>query len=107
MEYHSLVLWRHIKCKGVIYDMQDEKDCTAFNTFGSDLKEARNALGMSRRVLAEKVGMDPRYLANIENSGFIPSLSNAAEKPFPRFKTFAERSAPPASRNAWATLSKR
>lgn len=55
--------------------MQYEKNCTAFNTFGSDLKEARNALGLSRRALAEMVGMDTRYLANIENSGFIPSLS--------------------------------
>lgn len=29
---------------------------------------------MSRRDLAETVGIDPRYLANIENSGSLPSL---------------------------------
>ena len=29
---------------------------------------------MSRRELAEKVGIDPRYLANIELCGTIPSV---------------------------------
>lgn len=46
----------------------------AFNSFGNDLKEARKKLKLSRRKFAEIVDMDWRYLANIENSGFIPSL---------------------------------
>lgn len=40
-----------------------------FETLGSDIKEARKALGLSRRALDEQVSIDPRYLANIENSG--------------------------------------
>ena len=49
-------------------------ECAAFECFGADIKEARKALGMSRRVLAEIINIDPRYLANIENSGSLPSL---------------------------------
>lgn len=29
---------------------------------------------MTRRTLADQLGIDPRYLANIENSGSLPSL---------------------------------
>ena len=50
------------------------KDCPGFETFGADIKAAREALNMSRRVLAEQIHVDPRYLANIENEGTIPSL---------------------------------
>jgi transcriptional regulator with XRE-family HTH domain len=46
----------------------------SFASFGKDLKEARNILGLTRPKLAEMVHMDDRYLANIENSGYIPSL---------------------------------
>ena len=46
----------------------------AFAPFGNDVKEARKALGVSRRQLAEMINIDPRYLANIENSGNLPSL---------------------------------
>jgi transcriptional regulator with XRE-family HTH domain len=49
-------------------------ECAAFSNFGTDVKEARNAMNVSRRVLAEMVNIDPRYLANIENSGSLPSL---------------------------------
>lgn len=56
-------------------DRAVEKSPISFNSFGKDLKEARKILKLSRRGLAEKVGMDDRYLANIENSGYIPSLS--------------------------------
>ena len=49
-------------------------ECAAFDNFGADIKEARNAMGVSRRALAEMVNIDPRYLANIENSGNLPSL---------------------------------
>ena len=46
----------------------------SFETLGNDIKEARKALGLSRRALAEQVSIDPRYLANIENSGDLPSV---------------------------------
>lgn len=59
--------------------MQDIKLSPAFNSFGHDLKEARNSLGISRRKMHELIGIDPRYLANIENSGYIPSLSRFYE----------------------------
>ena len=55
--------------------MQENKNCTAFNSFGNDLKEARKAMKLSRKEFVEMVDIDPRYLANIENSGFIPSLA--------------------------------
>lgn len=55
--------------------MQENKSSIAFNSFGNDLKEARQAMKLSRKQFCEIVKIDPRYLANIENSGFIPSLS--------------------------------
>jgi transcriptional regulator with XRE-family HTH domain len=54
--------------------MQRKRNTAPFEKFGADMKEARKALGLSQRQLAEMVGIDPRYLANIENSGSIPSL---------------------------------
>jgi len=54
--------------------MPRERNRAPFESFGADMKEARKALGLSQRALAEMVGIDPRYLANIENSGSIPSL---------------------------------
>ena len=54
--------------------MAKVKDCPGFETFGADIKAAREALNMSRRVLAEQIHVDPRYLANIENKGQHPSL---------------------------------
>ena len=54
--------------------MPNVKDCPGFESFGADVQQAREAVGMSRRELAERVGIDPRYLANIENDGTIPSL---------------------------------
>lgn len=62
---------------GVVYISRDKKErkvCPAFETFGNDLKEARKRLGFSRRVLADMIDMDMRYLAHIENDGFIPAL---------------------------------
>lgn len=55
--------------------MQEEKSLAVFNSFGHDLKAARESLGISRRQMHNLIGIDPSYLANIENSGFIPSLS--------------------------------
>jgi len=43
-------------------------------SFGSDVKEARKAMGLSRREFAVSLNIDPRYLANLENSGYLPSL---------------------------------
>lgn len=54
--------------------MPKERETENFVRLGADLKEARKVLGLSRRALAEMVNIDPRYLANIENSGSLPSL---------------------------------
>ena len=54
--------------------MAKVKDCPGFETFGVDVKEARKAKNLARKDLAEKVNIDTRYLANIENEGTIPSL---------------------------------
>ena len=54
--------------------MPNVKDCPGFENFGADVQQAREVVGMSRRELAERVGIDPRYLANIELCGTIPSV---------------------------------
>ena len=54
--------------------MANIEDCPGFETFGADVKAARNAKHLSRKTLAEIVNIDSRYLANIENEGTIPSL---------------------------------
>jgi transcriptional regulator with XRE-family HTH domain len=54
--------------------MSRKRNTKPFENIGADIKEARNALGLSQRVLAEMAGIATRYLANIENSGSIPSL---------------------------------
>ena len=54
--------------------MAKVKDCPGFETCGADVKEARKAKNLARKDLAEKVNIDTRYLANIENEGTIPSL---------------------------------
>ena len=54
--------------------MSRNRNTAPFKSIGADIKEARKALGLSQRNLAEMVGIDTRYLANIENSGSIPSL---------------------------------
>ena len=50
------------------------EECPGFETFGADVKEARKAKHLTRKDLAEKVNIESRYLANIENEGTIPSL---------------------------------
>lgn len=45
-----------------------------FETFGADVKAARKAEHLKRKMLAEMVGIGWCYLANIENKGRIPSL---------------------------------
>jgi transcriptional regulator with XRE-family HTH domain len=54
--------------------MPRKRNKAPFKRFGADMKKARKALGLSQRALAEIIGIDRRYLANIENSGSIPSL---------------------------------
>lgn len=54
--------------------MPRPKKQAAFSSFGYDVKVARKAMGLSRRELAELLNIDPRYLANLENSGYLPSL---------------------------------
>lgn len=47
--------------------MANIEDCPGFETFGADVKAARQAKRISRKAMAEKVNIDWRYLANIEN----------------------------------------
>lgn len=54
--------------------MAKVEDCPGFETFGADVKAARKAKHLTRKTLAETVGIEWRYLANIENKGTIPSL---------------------------------
>ena len=51
--------------------MPNVKDCPGFETFGADVQQAREAVNMSRRELAKRVGIDPRYLANIETNSSL------------------------------------
>jgi len=54
--------------------MAEVKDCPGFETFGVDVRAGREAQGMTRKVLAEEVGVSNRYLANIELGLIIPSV---------------------------------
>lgn len=45
-----------------------------FKAFGEAIKAARKAKGISRKQLADKLNIAPRYIASIENSGQHPSL---------------------------------
>lgn len=51
--------------------MAKVEDCPVFETFGADVKAARKAKHLTRNKI---VGIEWRYLANIENKGTIPSL---------------------------------
>lgn len=48
------------------------KDCPGFETFGADVKAAPKVKHLTRKDLAEKVNIESRYLANIENEGDDP-----------------------------------
>ena len=54
--------------------MAKVEECPGFETFGADVKAARKAKHLTRKVLAEMVGVEWRYLANIENKDTLPSL---------------------------------
>ena len=45
-----------------------------FTPFGQALKAARNEKKESRNKVGNEMYLSPRYLANIENKGTIPSL---------------------------------
>ena len=46
--------------------MTKVEDCPGFETFGEDVRAAREALGLTIKALAEQVYVDPRYLSEIE-----------------------------------------
>ena len=50
------------------------KDCPGFETFGEDVRAAREALGLTIKALAEQINVDPRYLSEIELKPTIPSI---------------------------------
>ena len=54
--------------------MANIEDCPGFETFSADVKAAREAKRLARKTLAELVGIEWRYLANIEKDSTIPSL---------------------------------
>jgi len=54
--------------------MPRKRNREPFNDFGKDVKAAREAMKETQKNLAGVIGIDPRYLANIENSGALPSL---------------------------------
>lgn len=54
--------------------MKREIDKYDFKAFGQAIKAARKANGISRNQLADQMGIAPRYIASIENSGQHPSL---------------------------------
>lgn len=63
-----------MKRKRVMF-MAKIEDCPGFETFGPNVKAAREALNISRRSLAEQVHIDPRYLANIELEQTVPACT--------------------------------
>lgn len=54
--------------------MRKTRECNNLKTLGADIKAARLALRMTRRALADQLGINPRYLANIESGGSLPGL---------------------------------
>ena len=44
------------------------EQCPGFETFGADVKTAREKLGISRRELAEKIGVNANQIARRVNS---------------------------------------
>ena len=54
--------------------MAKVEECHAFEPHGADVKGAREAKQKKKKTLAEMVGIEWRYLANIENQGSIPCL---------------------------------
>lgn len=59
------------------------EDCPGFETFGSDVKAAREALNISRRALAEQVSIDPRYTRTVYHvASHTPKRNDCRSNPF-------------------------
>ena len=54
--------------------MAKVEDCPGFETFGADVQSRTRGKASGTKNMAEMVGIEWRYLANIENQGAIPSL---------------------------------
>ena len=54
--------------------MPKERNRAPFASFGADMKEARQAMGYTQKYLAEEIGIDNRYLTNIENRQYTAQL---------------------------------
>ena len=54
--------------------MAKVEDCPGFETFGADVKAAREAKRLARKTLAEMVGIEWRYVANIQSQPFLPMV---------------------------------
>ena len=54
--------------------MRNEENLYDFRAFGLAIKDARIKQDMTRDQAAGIIGIDPRYLTNIENKGQNPSL---------------------------------
>lgn len=48
-------------------------------TIGENIKEKRQALGLSQKKLAEKVGVCQQYLCRLEKDQNVPSIIMAAD----------------------------
>ena len=59
--------------------MAKVEDCPGFETFGADVKAAREARRLARKTLAEMVGIEWRYLANRLNNKSVPFCSGAGD----------------------------
>ena len=54
--------------------MRNKNELYDFFALGQAIKKARNQKEMTREQAAGIIGIDPRYLTNIENKGQHPSL---------------------------------
>ena len=54
--------------------MAKVEDCPGFETFGKNVRAAREALGLTIKALAEQINIDPQYLSEIELKPTIPSI---------------------------------
>lgn len=64
-EFHNTTGW---------YYMAKVEDCFGYENFGADVKAARKARRLARKVFAEMAGIQWRCIADIENQGMILSL---------------------------------
>ena len=65
--------------------MAKVEDCPGFETFGADVKAAREAKRLARKTLAEMVGIEWRYLANIPSLPVMIQLIKVCGLPVERY----------------------